>query len=224
MVKKTGIKSSNNGHIDQDDRPYFWTEGHKKIHIRPVAMDDVRLMQDGIEEDYRKMGKPIDPPKIKLAIAGGSSVDRELTAGMIQVADDSEETARRQQLWNDHQAALKEMNDESNDLMMEFILDGIDESMPETDDWTKRFIRRHMQIPDSQEEREIFYKKHILIITPLDMLNLEKEVMIASSSGTLDRKKVDSQMDTFFRKITSKIQNMDITGVTEETTQEQVDT
>lgn len=212
------------GFVDTDGRPYFFTEGKRKIHVRPVALDDMQLLTQGIEADYRKAGKPIDKPMIDVETAGGGKIRRELTATTLVVDNDPAETARRTALWNDHILAVEQMNTESNQIVVEYMLDGIDEPMPEDDGWLKRFRRWHFQIPDEPEERELFYKKHVLIKTPLDTINLQFEVMMVSASGTLDRKKMEAEKATFFRKIATQIQNVDINGTAEKASQEQVGT
>ena len=194
-----------------ENRPSFRNESGVVVHVRPIALDDMNMIEDNLKADYRKRGKPIDPPEIEVEVAGGGKAKRPLTKTTL-VTPDEAETARRAELWAAHQAALDELSTEYGQIMLEYVLDGVDEPLPEDPSWQTKFKRWKYVIPEDPFELELFYKKHVLLKTPGDFIHAQQEVMLISSSGTLDRKRIEAQMDAFFRDIQARAAKMDITG------------
>ena len=191
------------------ERPFFISESGVTIHVKPLEMDAAKLMEDGLAEDYGAAGQPIDAPEIEVEVAGGSKVKRILTEKNLVVADNDEETSRRQALWLAHQDAVNRMKIELGQLTIEYLLDGIDEELPEDTSWIHRFERKHIKVPADPYDRLLFYKKHVLIITPGDLARMQAEVALVSSSGTLERKEVEAQVASFLSQARIRVQKLD---------------
>lgn len=207
-----GPKDSN------DPRPHFYTESGLKIHVRAIELDGLNLIDEGARKYYRNLGEPVDPPTIEVKTAGGDKVKRPLTERNLTVENDPEETERRQALWDAHLAALNKVAVEIGRVSAEYLLDGIDEQLPEDDGWARKLEHWHFEIPDDPVLREIVYKQRVLIKTPVDFARMQAEIMMISSSGTMDREEIDAQIASFFRDIRLRPAKVDPQGVEGETT------
>jgi len=222
MTKQTVSKREQIQSYTERERPFFISESGVKIKVRPLEMDAAKLMEDGLAADYRAAGEPIDAPEVNVEVAGGSTVKRILTEKNLVVADDDEETARRQALWLAHQDAVTRMKVELGQLTIEYLLGGIDEELPEDESWIQRYERLHIHVPADKYDRLVFYKKHVLIVTPGDLARMQAEVMLVSSSGTLERKEVEAQVASFLRQARVRVQKLDVGGASTEAAQRPV--
>ncbi len=218
MSKRNQIKQ----YVERQ-RPFFVTESGITVHVKPIEMDAAKLMEDGLAEDYRASGKPIDAPEIEVDVAGGKKVKRPLTEKNLFVEGDETESARRIALWTAHTEAVEAMKFELGQLTIEYLLDGIDEQLPEDESWMRRFERLHIKVPADLYDRLIFYKRHVLIVTPGDYGNMQAEIAVASSSGTLDREEVEAEVATFLDKTRIRLKGMAAERTSQKVTQGQVE-
>lgn len=215
------MKSKDDG--SEDKRPFFINESGVKVHIRPIEVDASELIESGLKDEYRAKGKPIDPPEIEITTAGGTKVKQPLTDQKLTVEGDEQETAKRQAEWLAYVEAKAEFDAEFGRLSMELLLDGIDEPIPPDEEWIPRFKYLHMPVPDDPIAREFWYKRRTFVKTPGDMAKLQSEVLLLSSSGTLDRKKVEAKVEAFFRQARLQGQDLDAEGAEGETPEESVE-
>ena len=141
---------------------YITVEG-RAIPYKPISFTKRDLIKNGLEEEFRERGEPLDPPVIETEVYGGDKIEQELTDGMLVVEGDEEESARRKALWDAHIDAKdryeKELSKSLNHLTMSAIL--ID--LPEDDKWIAEQKKLHIRIPENADKlREHYIQTEIL--------------------------------------------------------------
>jgi hypothetical protein len=159
--------------------PTFETTAGEKVEYGPIALDDLQLAQNAVEEEYRSRGEPIDPPTYEVDILGGEKEYHPHTEETIKDAPEEEEVA-----WREHKEALTRMQDSIQERTALIFLDAIKVQLPKDDKWIKR--RKQLfneNIPEDEEERLLHYVNNVLLKTPADKNGLMENILELSMSG-----------------------------------------
>lgn len=190
---------------EKAQRQVLVTEDGLEYPIRSISMLDLQAAKTGLENEYRARGEPIDVPTYEVTLTGGVKVLHNLTEKNLVVAKDPAETKRRETAWAEYQAALGRMDAEYGAISRDIFLDGLDVELPSDESWIERRRRRHIEVPDDLYARLNYYKMNEILRTPGNLVRLQEEVILLSSSGGVSRSEIEAAGDSFLSSIFDRV-------------------
>jgi hypothetical protein len=175
----------------------FETTAGEKIEHGPIAIDELQLAQNAVEEEYRARGEPIDPPNYEIPLEiEGTSEFHPHTPETIKDASEEEKAA-----WDDHVDAVERMQNDIESRTAFIFLEAIKVELPEDDAWVKRQKRLfNRDVPDDPEEKLLFYVNNVKLKTPADKNGIMESIFEFSMSGAPSEVK-QAYKDLFRREV-----------------------
>ena len=175
---------------------YITVEG-KSVPYKPISFTKRDLIKNGLEEEFRESGEPLDAPIIEVDVYGGDKIEQELTEGMLAVEGDEEESLRRKALWDAHIDAKarfeKELNKSLNHLTMSAIL----VELPEDDTWIAEQKKLHIRVPKDPDELREHYIQTEILTSLEDVFEINSLIFEKSAVRDLDYGEVAAAKDSF---------------------------
>lgn len=173
----------------------YTTSRGVKIQIQPISLIMHAQIAAGVEADFRKEGRPIDPPKYEVEIAGGAKASYSHDETTLEVPDNPEQTALNKQAWSEHVQALSEMNREIQRLQTMFVMEALIFEMPAG--WEERQRRYRVQVPEDPDDKRIHYIMTELFPTPEEVMQVIEKIMRVSAAGILSEEKLAAATASF---------------------------
>lgn len=169
----------------------FVTSTGKVVHLQPVANRLFTDAQADVEREFVEAGKPIEPPKYEVPLAGGGTKEWYHDDDSIKTATDEEKEA-----WKAHRECLGELQTEQNERTIVIaIVEGVlDEP---TDDWLARMEYYGTKLPDNPYDLKVRYVTYELLRTPEDMASFSAAVMLLSAGMEVDQAAIEAAMESF---------------------------
>jgi len=169
----------------------FVTSTGKVIHLQPVAH---RLFTDTdaeVEREFIEKGKPVEPPKYEVPLAGGGSKSFYHDEESIKTATDEEKEA-----WTAHQECLKSLKAEQNErgtivAIVEGVLD------KPTDEWLARMKFYGTKLPDDPYDLKVRYVTYEFLRTPADMAAFSAATMLLCAGMEVDQTAIEAALESF---------------------------
>lgn len=178
------------------ERPHFYTQDGRKVHIKTISVMDVSEAEGNIRAEYAERVKV---PQYQTITAGGAVLYHDLNEKILVVEGDEEETKRRQMVWAEHINTVNEMEAEIAKTTLAIIMDGIDESPP--DDWIAQRKARHLSVPGKdipEDEKILFWKTAVLLRNNVaDILEGQTEILVLATSGAATREDIEAAGSIF---------------------------
>jgi hypothetical protein len=134
----------------------------------------MQQMRAAIENKWREDGKPLDPPTYEVPLAG-SDETQEFTHDESTLETDEDHAA-----WDEHQAALREMESEVRDRHVRYALrTGIE--VEEESGWEEDQEYEGIEIPDDPRERKLHYIMTEVLPTMLEQGEVYGLIMYMST-------------------------------------------
>lgn len=182
----------------------FVTEDGREYPIRSISLMDFKEVENGIVAEWKERGEYPEIPTYQVEIAGGDKISYPLSETLLDTPDPIE-SARRKAAWAVYSEAMDRLAAEQSKALLAIILDGLDVQLPADDTWIARRKKRHIHIPENvlsdPDELLQYYKMSEILKTPGDIVGLQQEILILSSSGKVDRAAVEAAGDTFLRQL-----------------------
>jgi len=134
--------------LDYDPKAHpFKTVSGITLTLRAITMLDIGRVSNAIRSKHVRQGKAIDPPVIKMPLAGGGVQESMVTSKMVvtfkkQLADKSftsktirAEVQRVVEQWEQHLTDTDEMNGEINRETTKVLLRGVTDDLPADHEW-----------------------------------------------------------------------------------------
>lgn len=185
----------------QISRPFFVAEDGRELPVRSISILDLQSAKTGLENEYRDRGEIMDPPTYDVTLPGGVTVKHAVTEKNLEVQGNEAETARRKKEWAVYQEVQNRLDAEYGTISRDIFLDGLDVELPEDDTWIKRREKRHIEIPTDPYDRLNYYKLTEILRTPGNLVKLQSEVILLSSSGGVKRSDIEAAGDSFLRDL-----------------------
>jgi len=173
----------------------------------PVSIQDIVESQMNIESEFRERGEPIDEPEYTIKTVTGEEVSFPITKDNLtaQNKDGSvnpEKSAERQALWDMHVDAQMRMSVETKIAMEDIMLDGILIKMPDRSDeriakWIKKQEKRHIRIPEDEDDFYKFWLSRYIFKSPFDFATCFTQILEVSAKGTAVEGKLKAAMSLF---------------------------
>jgi len=155
----------------------YTTEKGVDLELKGIAPALIERVKSEVARRFRAEGKPIDPPRFELKMAGGDMQAFPLTERNLYPSD-PEEAERRQALWNAYQIARAELLEAQTEAEVEFLFTwGISFDMPEDDSWQRMLRKAGQEIPEDPDELRFCYLWYHLL-TPIEVQKLLAELNI----------------------------------------------
>lgn len=169
----------------------YITSTGKELPIQPVSLDELRMGQAGIRQEFIARGEPLDPPTYEYEVFGGAKESRAHDATTLRTDED-------RAAWELHKGALSRLAFAQAKLVQEIIFeDGIDVQIPKDGVWEARMARRHVELPEDVEQRRWQYILTEYLKTPQDIKACLSQVMLISNEGSDNYHEVEAALSAF---------------------------
>ena len=177
--------------MTEEAKREFVTSTGKVIHLQPVANRLFTDTQADVEQEFVKEGKPVEPPKYNVPLAGGGTKEYYHDDVSIKTATDEEKEA-----WKAHQECLEELKTEQNErTIVVAIVEGV--LNEPTDEWLARMEYYKVELPDNPYDLKVRYVTYELLRTPEDMASFSAAVMLLSAGMEVNQAAIEAAMESF---------------------------
>jgi len=174
----------------QKDHVYI-TEAGDEMPVLPVSLVDLQLAEQGLRDEYKARGEPLDPPRYEIEVFGGGKEWHDHDATTPRT--DEEKAA-----WAAHVDALARFESERGLIIQQMIFeDGIPVTIPADGEWEAKMARRHVALPADPEERRTQYIISRYLKTPADLKGAIARIMVLSAKGHDNQKEIEATMAGF---------------------------
>ena len=152
------------------------------------SMDDAKT---DVLREFEKAGKPIEPPKYTVDLAGGGIKEYYHDEESIKTATDEEKVA-----WGEHLACLARLEEEQSERATAVVIvEGI-EAEP-TEEWLKYMAWRGTELPDNPYDLKVRYVTYELLRTQGDIIGFTTAMLMLTAGQEVDMAAIDAAMESF---------------------------
>ena len=183
----------------------FVTSTGKVIHLQPVAHRLFTDTEAEVEQEFVAKGKPVEPPKYEVPLAGGGSkswyFDEETIASRTK---DGTLTDEEREAWAAHQECLKSLKAKQNErgTVMAIIEGVLDEP---TEDWLARMKFYGTKLPENPFDLKVRFVTYELLRTPADMAAFSAATMLLCAGMEVDQAAIDAALESFRDSVRGRI-------------------
>jgi len=201
MKKKRSSNITNTRHSSIGNNIFLTANGYE-VPIEPISVVDLQLTEARIEKAFRDRGEPIDPPTYIIKTDLGDEEVFEITEKTLKAqhsdgSENEEESKRRLKLFLEHKDAVKRLEEEAATITQEIIMEGIALELPEDDEWTKRLIRRYVEIPKDKHEKWLLWLESEVFRSYSDLLDCIAYIFEISMTGMVAEEDKHKLIDLF---------------------------
>ncbi len=169
----------------------YVTSTGQELPIQPVSLDELRMGQAGIRQEFVARGEPLEPPVYEFEVFGGGKESHAHDETTLKT--DADKAA-----WAAYQGALSRLAFEQARLIQEIVFeDGIAVQIPPDGAWEARCARRHVELPEDPEQRRWQYILTEYLKTPQDIKACIGQVMLISNEGSDNYHEVEAALAAF---------------------------
>lgn len=170
----------------------FPTASGMILRLKPVPSKLLDLAALAIEERYRKAGEPIDPPTYRSTgkVLGDEPMEIPLTAAILEVTGNEEETQRRKAVWARYEQARAKLASEQMEARYTVMLAlGVDVELPDDEEWIEqiRWVKSDptWEPPKDKRDRKAFWLAHS-VLSDIEHAMLLGEMSMEAQAGEVD--------------------------------------
>jgi hypothetical protein len=172
------------------DNKYTTATG-RVITFEPISVVALEKAELGLQNKYRRDGKPIDPPTYDVEIVGGGK--QTFIHDVESVKGNPEWEAQ----WQAHLTALQELNTETNKIRNEMVFDAIQIDPAEMEGWQEKQVRWNIEIPSDPLELKIHYIQTVVLKSVKDVYGIVNMVMALSMEGVISQEEIEAASKSF---------------------------
>ena len=204
--------------LDENGIAIFHCLSGYELKYVPISLLDIARVREGTERKYREAGEMVDPPKLKIPVAGGNgaSIDQIVNGEIVQelkrqfedgsidptIKDAAEKSIQEFEIYNETLGRLfVETNDNTTRVYMRAII-----NFPPMDDqaaWIKERVKMGiMDIPAIGKDGDLFERQRYWLLNdalrlPTELLKLQGAITFVSSEGAMNWEDVGAAASLF---------------------------